>query len=215
VETNVLLGKKTFTITQSRLRDWLFLEDIRVKISKAADIGDGGMFISSIYGYISAALSISVEELSELPWLQIADTLATLFTVNAPGIDFPLLKSKSQESTAIWDYEGRTWYLWAHILADAYGWSIEYIENLRVDDAVAFIQEILVEDQLTREWEWSTSEIAYSYDSATKKSKFNPLPRPSWMGEAVGRTVKKMKVKKSMLPVGNVLTWEDIKNADA
>jgi hypothetical protein len=90
-----------------------------------------------------------------------------------------------------------------------YGWTLENTENLYFNDAIAYIQEILIDEQLDKEWQWSLSEIAYQYNDALKKSEFKPLPRPSWM---VGMNkIEPPKVERlpvGMMPQGLVMRWE-------
>lgn len=107
-----------------------------------------------------------------------------------------------------WEYSGRTWFVWLHLLASAYGWSINYIEYLDIDNAIALLQEILVDSQLKKEWEWSMSEIAYQYNEHTKTSKFVPLDRPEWM-QPISKPVKKTKIRISDIPVGLVMKWDE------
>lgn len=76
--------------------------------------------------------------------------------------------------------------------------------ELDPDDGVALLQEILTDDQLEKEWQWSLSEIAYPYNPDTKKSEFKNLPRPVWMQKEIRKPVKQIKIPASMLPVGIV-----------
>jgi len=67
---------------------------------------------------------------------------------------------------------------------------------------------MLVDDQLEKEWEWSLSELAYSYNSSTKKSEFKELPRPDWMDGKEIEEIKLIKIPKSMMPVGQVVRMD-------
>ena len=93
--------------------------------------------------------------------------------------------------------------MWVNILAERYGWTFDTISNLDTDVALALIQEILTDKQLEKEFLWGMSEIAYPYNSQTKESKFSPLQRPYWM-KAAPQEIKMVRIRKSMLPVGNV-----------
>ena len=109
----------------------------------------------------------------------------------------------------VWDYEGRTWYSWVHDLAHAYGWSMEYIAELDIDDASSLLQELIIDDQLEKEFYWMTSEIAYPYNESSKKSEFKPLDRPIWMRDEI-RSIKEgkdqtVRILKEHLPVGNII----------
>jgi hypothetical protein len=102
-----------------------------------------------------------------------------------------------------WNYNGRMKHYLIHILAKTYGWDDTYIKKLSVETALSYIQEIFVDDQLDKEFVYSLSEVAYPYNKSTKKSEFHPLPRPVWMQKEI-KEVKKIKMLRSMLPVGNV-----------
>ena len=93
---------------------------------------------------------------------------------------------------------------------------MEYVAELDIDDAIGLVQEINVEDQLNREWEWMLSEKSVSYDKQGK-GKFNELSRPDWMNGAVilSKKSKDYPIKRSMLPVGMVLSWDNEQPIDA
>lgn len=201
----VTLGGKEYEVTRSKLREWLQLEDLREKIAKATDREDRA---NQIYSYLSVALSIDVD-FSVLPWYEVAHAYNIAWSLNLPSIDFPLLKSIESREKAPWSYEERSWYAWSHNLAGAYGWELEYIAQLDVDDAIGLMQEISVESQLDREWDWGLSEKSVSYDKQGK-GKFKELDRPDWMqGVIIDRTTQPTKIKRSLLPVGLVISWSD------
>lgn len=103
-----------------------------------------------------------------------------------------------------WSYDGRLWHQYSHMLARTYGWTLEYIANMTIVEALAKMQEIIVDEQLDREFYYGLSEMAYSYDQRSKVSKFNPLPRPSWMRPKI-KEIKKFTIPASMLPIGVVM----------
>lgn len=121
-------------------------------------------------------------------------------------LDIPISRgkaTKSEEDKIPWDYKGRTKYYLVHILASEYGWTIKEIENMKIIQGLSLVQEILVGEQLEKEFTWSLSEIAYPYNKNTKKSEFKPLKRPSWMlGEI--KKLKTFKIPKDLMPMGNV-----------
>jgi hypothetical protein len=65
-----------------------------------------------------------------------------------------------------------------------------------------FVQEILIDDQMRREWEYSLSQVAYKYDKRGK-GELVPLKRPGWMLASGGPP--KSKILKKLLPVGNII----------
>ncbi len=210
--STVTLDGKEYEVTRARLRVWLQLEDIREQIARAADNKDRSGFVALTYSYLSVAFSVEID-FSILPWYEIAEAYADIVFLHQPFFEFPFLNTAGKSDKVPWDYEGRTWYSWSHILAKAYGWVLEYIAELDIDDAIAHLQEIATADQVQDEWEWMLSEKSVSYNEKGK-GKFNKLDRPEWMEskEAQDRkanAMNKVPIKKSMLPVGNVVRWND------
>ena len=204
--STIVLDDKEYNVDRAKLKRWLQLEDIREQITRAADRRDRNGFIASIYSYLSVALSVE-DDFSQLPWYEVVDAYIELNSLNSPSLDLPLLHATYNEETVSWDYEGRTWYAWTILFAKSFGWTIEYIAELDLDDAVALIQEIKTNEQLDREWEWMLTEISYD-----KKGKHKDLPRPHWMkGIIIPET--SIKIKRSVLPVGNVITWNETPDA--
>ena len=202
----ILLGENKYSLDHIGLRKWLELEEIRENILEAAENGNIDNLALSLCSYISAALGIS-DNLLELPWFETAEAFNLIAVFCIPKYNFAILSPRPEEDEvkSSWDYEERTWYLWSHVLASAYGWTLEYIADIDFNDALALIQEITIDEQLKKEWEWGLSELAYPYNESTKKSQFHPLPRPHWMKETViVKPIKKVRIPKSMLPVGIV-----------
>lgn len=142
-----------------------------------------------------------------------SDVMAAFYAMDElndiPDSDrFSMLSIPSQGKTPAWSYIGRVRYLWLHMLASAYGWTKASIEALWPEDAVALIQEIIAEEQIDREFLHSLSEIAYPYDQATKKSRYEPLKRPAWMvmgGQMEKARTRATRIHKVMLPKGKVV----------
>lgn len=187
-----------------KFRAWIELEEQKEKLNKAAEEGNLE-FSTLLVSFLSAALNIEPEPIDKLFWGDCLLLFLEVLRKNRPRIPLPIIvefhKEKIKENE--WDYDGRLWHLYSHLLAKTYGWSLEYIAELDVDEALAKIQEILTDEQLEREFLWSMSEVAYPYDALTKTSKFNPLPRPFWMKPKV-QTPKKTKILKSLMPMGMV-----------
>lgn len=210
-QTSFTLGEVTYSVTKLGLRVWLELEEINKKIIEAMK-GKSMLEASSlICSYLSVITKLEEDKIKTFFWLDVADAYATILLACIPKTEFPLLMGKSDKpETFIWDYEGRTWYKWSHLLAKSYGWSQEYIADLYFEDAIAFIQEVLIDEQMDKEWQWSLSELAYPYNKATKKSEFKALPRPSWMlgMRKPAEEIKPVKLPVSMIPMGIVLEWK-------
>ena len=211
MEVTIRINDQEYHVAKSKLRIWLQLEETRSRILEAAGTRDNDRLVSDIISYVSVASLVSKEILGDASGWEVIGSFLIIHDLNLPKLDFPILKAKIKDDKDAWDYEGRIWYIWSHIFASKYGWSLEYSANLEVDDAVALIQEAIIEDQLTKEWQWSLAEIAYQYDQFTKTSKFIPLPRPDWMNASIPlqQVIKKVKILKSMIPVGNVVRWDE------
>ena len=196
----------TDRIHRVKFRRWTELEDLREQVARAAD-ENADEFPKKIYAYLSVALDVKEDEISGLSWIECVSLFYATHEKNLPSSTLPLVSVKVKESKHVkieWDYPGRTWYLYAHLLANAYGWTLDVIGELEINDALALIQEVLTDEQLEREFLWGMSEVAYPYNKSTKQSKYHPLPRPNWMLPEV-QEIKKVKIPKSMMPQGLIL----------
>ena len=102
-----------------------------------------------------------------------------------------------------YDYPGRYIAWIVHKLATRYGWTRHYIFNLWAEEVFSYIQEILIAEHEEMDEKRSLTELGYSYDKATGKATFRPVPRPGWMVEE--QKPKIYKVRKDMLPVGHII----------
>ncbi len=202
--SKIKIGNKEFTVRRFRLKKWLELEEILARIREAVDtqeIADG------LLDYVSTAFDIDKETLRGEFWFDIANAVLGIHNANQPSKDFPILRNvnKKQQPRDDLDYKGRSWYFWCHLIARAYGWTIKQIEFLDIDDAIALIQEILIEKYQEREWQWSLSELAYSFDVNTKTSKYHSLPKPEWMAQKKEEPKPSFRLPKTMIPVGIIV----------
>jgi len=199
----VTLGRNQYSVQRSTLRQWLELEEIVNKIK------EGTGKAQNIYLYLSIVIGEDID-LSEVPWYETAEAFSRVLILNSTKHEFPILKTKMKDSKVSWDYEGRTFYIWANIFASKYGWHINYISKLDIDDAIALAQEITVDEQLQREWEWSLSEKSIKW-SRKGKGTFQPLERPDWMNLPVDdKELEKTKLPIGMIPVGVVVKFGDL-----
>lgn len=211
VDNQINLGGTSYPVVRHKLKKWLQLEELHSNTLKAAETSNENDFLFSIFSYISVAFGVSMEVLSELDWHEISIAYENGLKTNKPLLKLPIFKG-GDSVTYPWDYPGRNWYSWLYRLASKFGWTIEYLAELDIDDAVALIQEILIQEQFDKEWEWRRSQVAYGYDASTKKSKFIELPRPDWMKGTPVKRIKeppKVRIPIHMLPVGNVITAND------
>jgi hypothetical protein len=206
----IKLGQHKYSYSQPRLRKWIELEEIKSNLASAAVAGKHDTVSEKILAYVSAALCINPKKLDAYPWYSVATVFVQLSVLSIPSRIFPILSVIKDDKKAKndFDYVGRDWYFWLHKLSAEYGWLIVYIENMKIDDAVGLMQEILYNEQVKREWDWGTTEMAYSYNENTKKSTFNELERPGWMRSTTPIAQKELVVEKvpmNMIPVGNVV----------
>jgi hypothetical protein len=188
---------------QPRLKKWIGLEQQKENIMKAVEDGDN--FPDELLRYLAAFVGVRYKWYENADWILLIQAFY-LCVSKSPQVDLPITTPSNEKSKdESWDYPSRTWHLYSHLLAKTYGWSLSEISQLRVEEALAKIQEIMVDDQLDREFQYGLSELAYHYDKNSKTSKFVPLPRPSWMRTKI-QPIKKFLIPKSMLPVGNVIS---------
>ena len=198
-------------INRLTLRGWAVLEDLRGRIETSAKDGDLDSVYELIYHYVWNGMGAKMD-LDSMSWMDIAELFAAIIEANQPLIQFPILTQKHKEVTMPWEYPGRTWYFWLHSFAKEYGWDEEKVGNLDIDTAIGLYQEITIDEQLKAEWEWGLTDLAYEYNQKTKRAVFHPLERPSWMQGIVRRqkpVTKKVKIRRDMLPVGNVVQLDE------
>lgn len=191
-----------------RLGSYLRLQRVAKRLSKAAAQADTGAIADALFEYLNACIpDLARGKFNEAPWYEVISAFSDLMQHNRirGAENFSMLVNVGAKSgkTVAWDHDDREILIWIHTIANAYKWSKSEIENLWPEEAVGYIQEILVDHQFEREFLYSLSELAYPYDKATKKSSFRPMERPLWMVAGGGR--KNDRVLKSMLPVGNVI----------
>lgn len=184
----------------SSFRKWIDLETKKQSFIEAAGNDD---FPQKVFEYLSAAFDVPIRKLEGQGWKNTVLSLHKAYAQFLPKT-IPLLDSAPKDTKPVdWDYDNRTWNYYSHLIAKAYGWTLDYIGNLDVNEALAHLQEILTDDQLEREFVYGLSEIAYPYNKSTKKSEFKPMKRPYWMKPVI-KEVKMVKIRRDMLPVGRI-----------
>lgn len=187
---------------EPKLKKWIELESRKEKIVKAAQ-GDGN-FPSELLDFLAAFMGVSYKYFQYADWTLLINAFYVCVS-KSPQVELPITSPSNEKSKEeSWDYDNRTWHLYSHMLAKTYGWTLEEIANLPVLEALSKIQEIIVDDQLDREFYYGLSEIAYRYDKNSKTSSFVPMTRPHWMRPRM-EPIKKSLIPKSMLPVGNII----------
>lgn len=199
------IDSQQYSVTRPKLWKWLSIENLRNKIIESA--GKSDEFATGLFAYLSALLDIDDSTLENAPWYEVLSGYYLAVIECYPSLDLSILLSGGKKEGKLpdpWEYDGRVKYGWVHMFAKNYGWSLEYVSELDVDDAFALIQEISLEDQFEKEWQWGMSEVAYEYDPTSKKSNLKKLPRPDWM--MIGNRHYQKKVDKEKKPSFKVRT---------
>jgi hypothetical protein len=200
---NLILWAIGKFVRRPKFGKFLILEDTKNKILEAAKRKEE-TFPDLVISYISAAFLIPKAIIENLSWEVTFSLFMLGVSKSAPSLPLPILHpTKQKKETNAWDYDGRVTFMYNNIIAKAYGWSVEYVNNLDVDTALALIQEILTDEQLEREFLWAMSDKSYSYDTKTKSGKANPLERPYFMKEEV-KEPKRVRMPASLMPQGFV-----------
>jgi len=210
-----LLKLGVFLFRKPKFRKWCECENEKHKVIIAVENKTNEEFPQSVHSYLSTAISIPVN-FSKVFWKDEIETFFKLHNVTVPQSDLPLLhrEPSTKSKTDPWDYSGRVWFLYSNIIAKAYGWTEKQIANLKIEDALSYVQEILVDEQLDKEFWHSLSELAYEYEKATKKSKYRPLQRPYFMQPDIHKKDERVlpKVPAKYIPMGVVIN-DDKKEA--
>lgn len=189
------------------------MEGLRQELDTATSKHDFNLIFSSMVKFIEVAVSPSPSgvEWDKVPWYEFLEIYSKAIEINSPKLEFPILRGSGGDTKKQpWEYEGRSWYFWFNLFAKNYGWSEDEIANLDIDDALGLYQELQIDDQMDKEWEWGLSEIAYPYDASTKKQKYKPLQRPNWMMPMVPKQLPVVRMKKSHLPMGNIIDLQEL-----
>jgi hypothetical protein len=205
-ENTVTIGGKTISVSRLRLRGWAELENLKGQMDEAISRRDFTDYFRLQVEFIEMALSPTDIVWEEVPWYEVVMAFNEVVKTNTVSRRFPILEGNGKESKKQpWEYEGRSWYFWSNLFAKNYGWDLETIANMEVEDALGLYQELSIDDQFEKEWQYGLTEIAYPYNSSTKKSEFKPLERPKWMLPIAPKEPIKIKMRKDIMPMGNVI----------
>lgn len=160
--------------------------------------------------FIDTVSSTTTTNWEEVPWYETINAFAESANLNNITKKFPILDGKKEKNEPLpWEYDGRSWYFWANLFSINYGWRLDEISLLDIDDALGLYQEIVIDDQMQKEWQWGLSEISYPYNQSSKKQEFKPLARPNWM-LPIAPTPKIVKLRKDMLPMGTIIDLSEV-----
>lgn len=143
---------------------------------------------------------------SELSGTEQLSCLVSLFQLNSIKALFAFQTFVNEKiEPPPYDYAGRNWTWWVHKLATRYGWTADYIFSLWPEEAAAYLQEVIISEYDELDERRSLSQLAYKYNNVTKESKFHPIPRPAWMKEKKNEKPNTRRIRRDMLPVGNII----------
>jgi hypothetical protein len=200
------LGGQEYVVVRARLGLYLTLETLQSDLAEAVKEDGSGTIADVLFRYLSASIQNDFERgiFGQAPWYETINAFIRIASMNAVRGEFAILKhSKSSQLSVPWNHPERLKISWIHIIAKAYNWTRENIENLWIEEALGFIQEIEADEQTNREFLHSLSDVAYPYDEASKKSKYTPLQRPLWMVVRDEESVK-TRIDRRLLPIGPV-----------
>lgn len=191
-----------------KFREWIELEDRRIEIDGASDKNTND-FPQLVIQFLSDALALPRWVWARLPWTEVwAAYIGASLSLSFKGY-LPLVSLPTEEKLMkpVWDYPHRTWYFYSALVASHFGWTEQQIANLSVFDGMAYVQEILLDRQAQREFQWGMSEASVLFDQRTQTSKPNPLPRPYWMKQAKPDEplpIPRFKIPTKYMPIGQV-----------
>jgi hypothetical protein len=191
---------------------WVRLEEQKNKILRTVEESSDD-FPQEVFTFLSTVLHLPVQLFHYSSWETVVKAFYLCVKMTACQLDLAIFSpTKDKPTKEAWDYDGRMFNLYVHVLSSNYGWDVEYINNLPVATALSLIQEILLEDQLQKEFEWGMSDKSSYYDSTSKATKLNPLPRPGWMNRHIdpAKELKVTNIPDGMKPAGNGISQNDL-----
>jgi len=200
----------------AKLRKWLELEDIKFRIQSAVEDKDRDRLVNLIFLYLSTAIGIETNTMLDLPYKEVLDAFNEIAKINVITMELPFMRIPVKEGKIEdtgYEYDYRSWWSWANIFSKQYGWSLEYIADLNVNDGLCLYQEYLIDKYHDRDWQWILSERYVGWDEHTNSSKLNPYPKPDWMKQK-SKPIKEIKLPIEMIPVGNVIHWSDVAQSE-
>lgn len=200
-----ILGKE-ISLDRLHLRKWCELESVKKRMDDAISAKDFDTYFAYTVRFIEMASSSVSIDWDLVPWYEVVGAYNEAVRLNSPTIEFPILTGNKEENKkAPWEYDGRSWFFWLNLFASNYGWTSDTVSEIDIDTAIGLYQEITLEGQLEKEWQYGLSEISYPYNSSTKKQEFKPLERPDWMKPPIPKQLPVIKMRKDMLPMGHII----------
>lgn len=198
----VVLGAATHRVPRARLGVHLRLSGLADRVEKALARKDATAAAGAIVAYLA---ELDLGNVEGATGTQLLTAYLRLMQDNAVQWLLPFMKAPAppRSKPLAYDYPDRVYAYWVHKLASRYGWTRDEILSLWPEELGCYLQEIMVAEYDETDARRVLSEMAYSYDKGSKKSRFHPLPRPGWM---VGLLLSKpRRVHRDMLPMGVVV----------
>jgi hypothetical protein len=206
---NIALGGRAWTIERARLGGFLRLQQARESLNKGIKDGGNGQIVGGIFEFLSVALpDLKPKDFHSAPWYEVFNAHIAVEALNQVphGTEFAILHTSELGGKPVpWDNPLRAIIIWIHLIAKTYAWAKSEIEELWPEEAIAFVQEIMADEQTDREFIYSLSDMAYEYNKTTKKSHFRPLSRPMWMMASEKKKDIITKLRKDMMPIGRIV----------
>lgn len=205
----VTLGGREWEISRARLGGFLRLQQARESINRGVEEAANGWIVDGIFEFLRVSIpDLEASKFYTSPWHDVFYAYSQIEELNRlpHGAEFAILKfpTKTSHRSVPWDNPLRAVIIWIHLIAKNYSWSRSEIEHMWPEEAIAFVQEIMADEQMDREFVHMLSAVAYEYNKTTKKSQYRPLARPMWMVMQSVDDVITM-LRKDFLPVGNVI----------
>lgn len=205
--TEITLTGEPHTVERARLGRFFRLGELYRKYQKALS-KRSARSIEYLLDYLALSSDISRGEWEECSPLEFADGFLRLVELNNVRLDLPIFSEEQERKEKVYEYPGRFVATWITRLGRMYGWSPEIILNLFPEEAAAYIQEAEIQDFNEKEFIYRLSEVAYTYDKGTKRSRYVPLKRPGWMLAEKEKEDEKIKVPARFIPQGVVIDLE-------
>jgi len=199
----VVLGGKTFHVPRARLGLHMRLYHIQQQYEEAVDQRNAARVYSLLVEYLTVAcgLPLGSPSLHEM-----AVAFEMVKALNAFRADIACLRFPGQAvdgKPPPYEYADRWATTWIHSLAETYGWALGDILQLWPEQAAALLQEILISEQMEKEWEYGIHGVGVVYNKGSDKTSWRPLPKPGWMVPDIAPVA--IRIPKSLLPVGLVV----------
>lgn len=203
--TEITLAGEPRIVERARLGRFFRLGELYRKYQRALS-KRSARSIEYLLDYLALSSNISRGEWENCSPLEFADGFLRLVELNNIRMDLPIFSETQERTEKAYEYSGRFIATWISRLARMYGWSPEQILNLFPEEAACYIQEAEIQDFNEKEFIYRLSDMAYTYDKGTKRSRYIPLKKPGWMvapKEKVDAEV--VKIPKKFIPQGVVI----------